>query len=361
MSSPRIRVLVVDDSAIARKVITDSLKPFPEIEVVGTAIDPYNARDRILELKPDVITLDIEMPKMDGLTFLRLIMQHRPMPVIIISSLTPAGSSKAMEALESGAVDVLDKPRGSFSAYDDGSRLASKIKAAACAKLRRSPLTEGGAPAPRPADNAKRPVSSPRIHPARRIILIGSSTGGPGALNRVLSSMPSDAAGICIAQHIPAYFSKAMAERLNKYCAMEVREAVKGDIVKPGLVLIAPGGFHIILRWTGGRYTVDLTEGPPVHHQRPAVDVLFDSVTKADGASYAIAAVLTGMGADGAGGLKRLRDAGARTIAQSEESCIVYGMPREAIKLGAAEQVLSLDQIGPELDRLAGLPFSRAA
>lgn len=353
---------MVDDSAIARKVITESLRPFPDIEVVGTAIDPYNARDRILELRPDVITLDIEMPKMNGLTFLRLIMQHRPMPVIIMSSLTSAGSLKAMEALEAGAVDVMDKPRGAYSAYDDGSRLAAKIRSAACARLRRSPLATPMVPSiARLSDNPKSAVASPRPHAPRRVILIGASTGGPEALNRVISTLPSDAPGVCVAQHIPAYFSKAMSERLNKSSAMEVREAAPGDVVRQGLALVAPGGYHMILRWAAGRYTVDITEGPPVHHQRPAVDVLFDSVTKAGGASQAIAAILTGMGADGAAGMKRLRDGGARTVAQDEESCVVFGMPREAIRLGGVEQVLPLDQIGPALDQLAGLPASNAA
>lgn len=351
----KIRVLVVDDSAIARKVITESLSGFPEIEVVGTAIDPYNARDRILELKPDVLTLDIEMPKMDGLTFLRLIMQHRPMPVIIMSSLTTAGSAKAMEALESGAVDVMDKPSGSFSAYQDGTKLVQKIKAAASARMRRAELNVN-ARNNRPVGTTPAVVKSRgqgRSYHPRSLILIGSSTGGPEALNQVLPSLPGDLPGICIVQHIPAYFSKALAERLNHKCQFEVREAVKGDKVTPGTVLIAPGGYHMILKWSGAQYVVDLGEGPQLHHQRPAVDVLFDSVVKAGGAEYSTSVILTGMGSDGASGLLKLKEAGSYTIAQDEESSVVFGMPREAIRLGAAHRVLPLDRIGAEIEKSA--------
>jgi two-component system chemotaxis response regulator CheB len=361
MTPKRIRVLVVDDSAIARKVITESLAGFPEIEVVGTAVDPYNARDRILQLQPDVLTLDIEMPKMDGLTFLRLIMQHRPMPVIIMSSLTSAGSAKAIEALEAGAVDVMDKPRGSYSAYEDGSRLAAKIRAAACARLRRlPPPPAAAADAPRrldspttgPATAGRRELTSaPRPFSPRRLILIGASTGGPEALNHLIPSLPGDLPGICIVQHIPAYFSKALSERLNRNSRLEVREAVQGDIPRQGLALVAPGGQHMVLKWTGEHYTVDLNQGPPLHHQRPAVDVLFDSAVKAGAGPHVVSALLTGMGADGAAGLLRLKEAGASTIAQDEESCVVYGMPREAVKLGAAQHVLPLSAIGRKIEQ----------
>lgn len=352
MSNTRIRVLIVDDSAIARRVITESLARFPEIEVVGTAMDPYVARDRILELKPDVITLDIEMPKMDGLTFLKLIMQHRPMPVIIMSSLTKECSAKAMEALQAGAVDVLDKPNGSYSAYEDGTRLASKIKAASMARIRRSSLApESASTANTQAPPVRTSDPARGLHP-RSLILIGSSTGGPEALNRVVTSLPADSPPICIAQHIPAHFSRAMAERLDKVSAVRVKEAEAGDILKPGLALVAPGGFHTILKWTGSHYVVDLNQGPPLHHQRPAVDVLFDSVIKAGGAAHVVAAILTGMGVDGAAGLKKLRDAGAATVAQDEETCVVFGMPKEAIRLGAAQHVVPLQKIGWQIDRL---------
>ena len=361
MSTPRIRVLIVDDSAIARRVIADSLTRFPEIEVVGTAVDPYVARDKILELKPDVITLDIEMPRMDGLTFLRLIMQHRPMPVIIMSSLTTASSAKAMEALEAGAVDVLDKPSGSYSAYQDGTRLAAKIKAASLAKIRRppAPVSAGTAAAPTQAVPPVRRAESSRVLHPRSLILIGSSTGGPEALNRLIPTLPADSPGICVAQHIPAHFSKAMADRLARSSAVRVKEAVAGDVLKPGTCLIAPGGYHMLLRWTGTHYLVDLNEGPPVHHQRPAVDVLFDSVLKAGGAAHVVAAILTGMGTDGAAAIKRLQDAGASTVAQDEETCVVFGMPREAIRLGGAQHVVPIERIGQRIDQLVTQQQSR--
>jgi two-component system chemotaxis response regulator CheB len=339
--------LVVDDSALARKIITTSLTPFPDIQIVGTAVDPYIARDKILELAPDVMTLDIEMPRMDGISFLKVIMKHRPMPVIILSSLTAAGSARAIEALESGAVDVMEKPNGSFSAHLNGAGLAEKIRTAAGARLRatvaEAPIISRPAP---PVAGARR--ASPA---ARRIILLGASTGGTEALKSVLMTLSGDLPGICIVQHIPAYFSKAFADRLSQICPMEVREAVHGDVVKPGLALIAPGGRHMLLKWRTTHYEVELNDGPPVHHQRPAVDILFDSAVKAGAAPYAVAALLTGMGADGAAGLLELRKAGAATAAQNEETCVVFGMPREAIRLGAAQQVLPLSAVGPFLEQ----------
>jgi two-component system chemotaxis response regulator CheB len=355
MNPAHIRLLVVDDSALARKVIVSSLAPFPEIEIVGTAADPYVARDKILALNPDVVTLDIEMPRMDGITFLKLIMKHRPMPVIIMSSLTAAGSVKALEALQSGAIDVMGKPGSSFTAHADGTRLAEKIKAAAGARV----CPEAGAP-PLPHRSAAPEIrSSPpsgRSFPARKLILLGASTGGTEALKNVLLSMQGDLPGICIVQHIPAYFSRAFAERLNQICPMEVREARDRDKVKPGLALVAPGGFHMLLKWHGDHYQVELNEGPAIHHQRPAVDILFDSAVRAGAGPSTVAALLTGMGADGAAGLLRLREAGARTIAQDEQTSVVFGMPREAIRLGAAQHVLPLQKIGPQLEQLSAAP-----
>lgn len=387
--SKRIRILVVDDSALVRKVITDSLAKDPDIEVVGTAMDPYIARDKILQLNPDVITLDIEMPRMDGITFLKLIMKHRPMPVIIFSSLTQDGSAKALEALQAGAVEVLAKPGGSFSAYEDGSKLAEKIKAAAIAKIRNRPATPPAvapilASSPSPVISAPvscAPVtvpSSPRSEPhlrhtpptpsarllnrgrrynPRSLILLGASTGGTEALKEILTHLPADMPPICVVQHIPAYFSLAFANRLNELCQFEVREAKSGDRLQPGLALVAPGGYHIVLKWMAGHYSVDLSTGPMVHHQRPAVDILFDSAVKAGAGPHSLAALMTGMGTDGAAGLLKLREAGSQTIAQNEETCVVFGMPREAIRLGAAQQVQPLDQIALSLDRFA----SRAA
>ncbi len=354
MNMPPIRLLVVDDSALARKVIVDSLAPFPEIQVVGTAMDPYFARDKILQLAPDVITLDLEMPRMDGLTFLKLIMKHKPLPVIIMSSVTAAGSAKAMEALQTGAVDVIEKPGGALSAHVDGSELAQKIKAAARARLRPAATASPVSPAlvTRPAA-AGGPL--PRLN-RRSLILLGASTGGTEALRTVLSEMRGDLPCVCVVQHIPAYFSKAFADRLNQLCEMEVRQAVDGDTTASGLVLVAPGGFHMLLDWEGSHYKVRLSQGPPVHHQRPAVDILFDSAVRAGAAPFACAALLTGMGADGARGLLRLREGGARTIAQNEETCVVYGMPREAVALGAAQHVLPLHRIAGRLQELVLQP-----
>lgn len=365
-----IRVLIVDDSALVRKVLADSLAHDPEIEVVGTAIDPYVARDKILELNPDVLTLDIEMPRMDGLSFLRLVMKHRPMPVIIISSLTTSGSAKALEALQAGAIDVMAKPSGSYSASSDGAELAAKIKAGFQAKVRartghtifsppaRSRIVSAPASAS-PLNNpaALRAPSEPqgplRQFSSKQIILMGASTGGTEALRTVLTNLSGNLPGICVVQHIPAHFSKAFADRLNQLCAFEVREAQHGDRVRPGLALIAPGGYHMVLRRAGASYIVELNDGPQVHHQRPAVDVLFDSAVRAGAGPNALALLLTGMGADGAAGMLKLKEARAFTVAQNEESCVVFGMPREAIRLGAAQKILSLEQMAPFIERYA--------
>ncbi len=347
MSRP-IRVLIVDDSALVRRALTDRLAEFRDIEVVGTAIDPYAARDKILQLEPDVLTLDIEMPRMDGLTFLRLLMQHRPMPVIIMSSLTPAGSDKALEALSAGAVEVLQKPRGSQSACEDGRRLAEVIRAAAVARVRqRAPEPQ----TPKPAAERPRmvPGTGRTYHPSQ-VILMGASTGGTEALKAVLTGLNADLPGICVVQHIPAQFSLAFANRLNSICALEVRQAQHGDLVRPGLVLIAPGGYHMLLRPTGRGYEVQLSEGPCVHFQRPAVDVLFNSAVKAGAGPRSLALVLTGMGADGAAGMLALKQAGADTVAQDEQSSVVFGMPKEAIKLGAARSVLPLSRMATRIE-----------
>ena len=357
MNPNPIRVLVVDDSSLARKIISESLATFGDIAVVGTAADPYIARDKILQLKPEVVTLDLEMPRMDGLAFLKILMQHHPLPVIIMSSLTQAGSHAAFEALQAGAVDVLAKPNGSNSGCSDAMLLAEKIRAAATARVFPKPQWINSLTVPtRSADSQSQ--TARRYFPARKLILLGASTGGTEALKTVLSGMGGDLPGICIVQHIPAHFSTAFADRLNQICPMEVREAKSGDRIEPGLALIAPGGYHLLLHWRGDHYTVELNDGPAVHHQRPAIDVLFDSAVRAGAGPHAIAAVLTGMGADGAGGLLQLRMSGARTVAQNEETCVVFGMPREAVRLGAAQHVLPLPQIGPFLDRAASEPTS---
>jgi two-component system chemotaxis response regulator CheB len=333
----KTRVLIVDDSAVVRRAISEALASDPEIEVVGTACDPYVARDKILETNPDVLTLDIEMPRMDGLTFLRVLQNHRPIPVIVVSSLTQAGSRAALDALEAGAVDVLGKPSSSWAIGELGAQLAGRIKMAAVATLRR--------PATAPAPKSQGSVHSGgcQFHP-RQIILIGASTGGTEALKSVLSQLPAELPGICIVQHIPPVFSRAFAERLDEICALEVREAAAGDAVQPGVALIAPGDYHMMLIWNNGRYQVLLNQRPPVHFTRPSVDVLFSSVAACAGVQP-VAALLTGMGSDGAIGMQQLKAAGATTLAQNEETCVVYGMPRAAVELGVVDQVMPLDKI----------------
>jgi two-component system chemotaxis response regulator CheB len=350
MSASRIRVLVVDDSAVVRKLISDALAADPEIEVVGTAVDPYAARDQIVALKPDVLTLDLEMPRMDGLTFLRILMEQRPLPVVVLSSLTRTGSDQALEALRIGAVDVLGKPGGPYSFGDLGPQLVAKVKAAAIARLR--PISAANAVPPTPP--AARPPSSggtagtwPRATSggSGALILLGASTGGTEALRDVLTRLPGGLPPIAIVQHIPALFSRAFADRLAHLCAFRVREAKDGDLLEPDLALVAPGNFHLLINRQGGQFRVRVIDGPPVWHQRPAVDLLFKSAADAGAGPQVIAGVLTGMGKDGAEGLLRLRERGAATFAQDEASCVVYGMPRAAWENGAAQRQISLDRI----------------
>ncbi len=328
----KIRVLVVDDSAVVRRMIADTLSQDPEIEVVGTAADPYIARDKILELNPDVLTLDIEMPRMDGLTFLRVLQQHRPMPVVVVSSLTQSGSRTILQAMELGAVDVLAKPTSAWNLGNLREQLALRVKGAARARLN----VKGSAAAYGPVAVAGSTSFSPR-----QLLVMGASTGGTEALKDVLTRLPDGLPGICIVQHIPPVFSKTFADRLNECCAFEVREAVSGDELHVGLALVAPGDFHMALAWNGTAYRVILQQGPMIHHVRPAVDVLFNSATCAG--AHALAVLLTGMGSDGAQGMKALKAAGATTLAQNEATCIVYGMPRAAVELGAVDRVLPLD------------------
>jgi len=353
----KIRVLVVDDSSIVRKLVSDALNSDPQIEVVGTAIDPYVARDKILALEPDVLTLDIEMPRMDGITFLKIMMKHHPMPIIIMSSLSQSGSHHAIEALEAGAVDVMAKPGGACSVGDLREELVRKVKAAASSRrvaAKAASVARAAASAPSaPASHAIRPVSTHRLFNPGQIVLLGASTGGTEALKDVITQLPADMPGICIVQHIPAYFSGAFAERLNTLSALTVREARDGDLVEPGLVLIAPGDFHMLLRKRAERYFVQVKQGPKVWHQRPAVDLLFQSAAELVG-NRAIAGILTGMGQDGAEGLLRVRKAGSRTFAQDEKSCVVFGMPRAAMENGGAERMISLQAIPAYLASAVG-------
>jgi len=329
-----IRVLIVDDSAVVRRILTDQLSKYGDVEVVGTAVDPYIARDRILQLKPDVLTLDLEMPRMDGLSFLAKLMKHHPMPVVVVSSLTPKNSEMALKALELGAVEVICKP-GQFSTPESPGELIRAVRAAAASHPRRK---EDSAPA---AAAAPGPVD---IRTTNKVLAIGASTGGTKAIEVLLLGLPATSPGTVIVQHMPEHFTATFAHRLNEQSSMEVREARNNDSVVPGLALIAPGNKHMVLRRSGARYMVAVKDGPPVHHQRPSVDVLFHSVARSAGRN-SLGVILTGMGADGADGLLAMRQSGAYTIAQDQETSVVFGMPKEAAKLGAAQQVLPLHQI----------------
>jgi two-component system chemotaxis response regulator CheB len=336
-----IKVLVVDDSAIVRKVIKEELSKYDDIQIVGTAIDPYVARDKIVRLKPDVITLDMEMPRMDGLSFLAKLMKHLPMPVVVLSSLTPKNSEIAIKALELGAVEVLCKPGAAYSTQDISRPLVRAIRAAACARmdfdLEKTQYVD-----------EKADLNNLLRETTHKVIAIGASTGGTKAIESILMKMPATSPGTVIVQHMPESFTTSFAERLNKSCEMEVREARDKDHVVPGVALIAPGNFHMILRRSGANYLVRIKDGPQVHYQRPAVDVLFQSVAKTAGKN-AIGVLLTGMGVDGAKGLLAMNRNGAYTIAQDEKTSVVFGMPREAIKIGAAKRIVSLQNMTFEI------------
>jgi two-component system, chemotaxis family, protein-glutamate methylesterase/glutaminase len=331
-----VRVLCVDDSAMVRNVLTRELSRDKGIEVVGAAPDPYVARDMIVQLKPDVITLDIEMPRMDGVTFLRKLMKHFPLPVIVVSSLTPKGGELALEALDAGAVDVMCKPGAAYTLGDLTVELTDKIKAAA-----RVPVRKRDAVKPAAADTVRR-LSLART--TNKVIAIGASTGGTEALQRVLTVMPSNAPGIVVVQHMPEHFTRSFAGRLNELSAIEVKEAENGDRVIPGRALIAPGNYHMLLRRSGAVYHVEVKQGPLVSRHRPSVDVLFKSVARYAGRN-AVGVIMTGMGADGADGMKLMHDQGAKTIAQDERTSVVYGMPKEAVARGGVDVSLPLDRI----------------
>jgi two-component system chemotaxis response regulator CheB len=340
----KLKVLIVDDSAIVRKIFSEVLSREPDLEVVGTAPDPYVARDKIVQTSPDVITLDVEMPRMDGLTFLKKIMHYHPLPVIIVSSLTPRGGKMALEALELGAVEVLAKPGSAFSVGDLGVELAEKIRAAAHIRFDARKFQEA-------TPNQTPTKVNPLAQTTDKIIAIGASTGGTEAIKEVLIRLPQNTPGMVIVQHMPPKFTTAFAERLNQQCAIEVKEAQDGDAVITGRALLAPGNYHMLLKRSGARYYVQVKTGPPVHHRRPSVDVLFNSAALSGGANV-IGVILTGMGADGAEGLLAMKERGAYTIAQDQASCVVFGMPREAIKRGATNKVLPLTRIPEEIRRV---------
>lgn len=359
-SSPKIRVLIVDDSASVRMTLSEIIAADPDLEVMATAADPYVAVERIRQEVPDVIFLDIELPRMDGLTFLRKIMSQRPIPVVICSSLAEAGSDTLLQALEAGAVDVVTKPRVDTAQFlqESRMRICDAAKAAAHAKL-------GGThkPAPPPlaveaklnADAIIPPHSEARAASVRArqpdtepLICIGASTGGTEALRELLQALPATTPGILIVQHMPEKFTHAFARRLDGLCAMTIKEAEDGDVVQPGRVLIAPGNQHMLLHRAGTRYTVQIVEGPHVSRHRPSVDVLFRSASQTAGRN-AMGVILTGMGDDGARGLLEMRQAGSITLAQDEASSVVFGMPKEAIARGGASKVVPLARVAGEI------------
>ncbi len=355
--SRKTKVMIVDDSALVRQVITQAISRDPSIEVVATAQDPIFALEKLKNQWPDVIVLDIEMPRMDGLTFLKKIMAEHPTPVIICSSLAEKGAQVTMEALAAGAVSIITKPKIDLKAFlqDSANDIVANIKAAARANMR---AVRQMASTPHPLVNRPKlsaDVMLPSTHTGARmygttdkLIAIGTSTGGTQALEAVLTKLPAVSTGIVIVQHMPERFTAMFAERLNNLCQIEVREGKDGDRVRAGLALIAPGGKHMLLKRSGAQYYVEVRDGPLVNRHKPSVDVLFRSVALVAGKN-ALGIIMTGMGDDGARGLKEMRDTGAQTIAEDESSCVVFGMPKEAIKLGAAGKVLPLDTIPKEI------------
>jgi two-component system chemotaxis response regulator CheB len=343
MSAP-IQVLIVDDSAVVRQTLSDILASDPTIKVIGTAVDPYQAVEFMRTQKPDVMILDVEMPRMDGLTFLQKIMEQHPIPVIICSSLATAGAATTLKALELGAVDVIAKPKLGTQEFllESSITLCDAVKAAARIHPHRlTPKPERKLSADAVLAKA---ASRPSFETTQKIVVVGASTGGTDALVEFLTHMPMNAPGIVVVQHMPEHFTRSFAERLDSLCRISVKEAESNDVVSPGCALIAPGGFHTLVKRTGARYYVEIREGPLVSRHRPSVDVLFRSAARYVGHN-AIAVIMTGMGDDGAQGMKELHDTGAHTIAQDEASCVVFGMPKEAIHLGGVDQILPLNQI----------------
>jgi two-component system chemotaxis response regulator CheB len=345
MSALKIRVLIVDDSAVVRRTLSAILSADPAIEVIGTASDPFVAAERIAEQVPDVITLDIEMPGMDGLTFLQKIMSQHPIPVIICSSLAEEGAQSTLRALEYGAVDIIAKPRlGSQRFLEESSvMLCEAVKAAAGARLR--PYSQSRVIQPKLTADAILPrATAAMLETTEKVVVIGASTGGTEALRSLLEAMPPDAPGIVIVQHMPEIFTRAFANRLDGLCRITVKEAESNDTVLRGRALIAPGNHHALLKRSGARYFVEIKDGPLVCRHRPSVDVLFRSAARYAGRN-AVAVIMTGMGDDGARGMLEMKEAGASTIAQDEATSVVFGMPNEAIKRGAVDKVLPLPAI----------------
>jgi two-component system chemotaxis response regulator CheB len=371
----KIRVVVVDDSALIRSMLTSLINSQPDMECVGAANDPYQAREMIRNLDPDVITLDVEMPRMDGLDFLEKLMRLRPMPVVMVSTLTERGAETTLRALELGAVDFVAKPRiGIASGLQEMvAEIADKLRIAARARISRRAVARPAPPSatPRPAGTGATAPGAPPLVKAvpiaysrastEKLIAIGSSTGGTEALREVLTQLPADCPAVLCTQHMPPGFTKSFADRLNSLCRMHVKEAEHGERVLPGHVYIAPGGRHMLLARSGANYVIELDDGPPVNRHKPSVDVLFRTVARHAGAN-AMGVMLTGMGRDGADAMKEMRDAGAHNIGQDEATSVVYGMPREAAAVGAVHEVLPLPKIAGQLLqhlRAAGPVLSR--
>ncbi len=356
--SRKIRVLVVDDSAVVRQVVTQTLSSDPGIEVIGAALDPVFALEKMKTNWPDVIVLDLEMPRMDGLTFLRRIMAERPTPVVICSSLAEKGAQVALDALAAGAVSIITKPKVGLKSFLDGAAndIIQAVKAAAHSRpgRRASAAVASLSPSPSLSADVILPAASNASAPlgrtTDRLVAIGTSTGGTQALEAVLTALPVDTPGVVVVQHMPEKFTAMFAQRLNSLCKIEVREARSGDRVLPGLALIAPGGRHMMVKRNGAQYVVDVVDGPLVNRHKPSVDVLFRSVAKCAGHN-ALGIIMTGMGDDGARGLKEMRDAGAHTLAEDESTCVVFGMPKEAIRLGGAAEVLPLTRMAEGIGR----------
>ncbi len=353
----RIKVLIVDDSAVVRNTMAELIGSDPELEVIGTAGDPFVAAKRLEQVVPDVITLDVEMPRMDGLTFLKKIMSQHPIPVVMCSTLTEQGSETLMRALEYGAVDVILKPKLGTKQFLEESRIriTDAVKAAARANVGRLSASRLKV---QPKLSADAVISGPSPRPAsltttEKIVAVGASTGGTEALREFLMAMPMDCPGIVIVQHMPEMFTAAFSKRLDGLCRITVKEAADNDTVLRGQALIAPGNRHMLLKRSGARYYVEVKDGPLVRRHRPSVDVLFRSAARYGGQNV-IGVIMTGMGDDGATGMKEMKDAGAFCIAQDEASCVVYGMPGEAVKAGGVDKIMSLERIAPEVVRLAG-------
>jgi two-component system chemotaxis response regulator CheB len=353
--SKKTRVLVIDDSASVRQAMLAVLESDPQIEVIGTASDPFIAAKRIMEEIPDVITLDVEMPRMDGITFLRKLMSQKPIPVVMCSSLTEAGSETLMEALEAGAVDIILKPKIGAADHlrEQAQRICDIVKSAAHARVNsaaRKALAAASGPSSKLTADAvlPPPIARPMARTTEIVICVGASTGGTEALRVMLEALPSNAPGIVIVQHMPEKFTAAFARRLDSLCQVSVKEAVDGDPVLRGHVLIAPGDKHMLLQRQGARYHVSVREGPLVCRHRPSVDVLFRSAATAAG-SNAMGVILTGMGDDGARGLEEMHNAGACTIAQDEATSVVFGMPKEAIARGCVDRIVPLEQVAREI------------